>query len=405
MDDPLSALDANVKKRIFKLVFMRKLAQKTRVLVTHAVDFLHLADSIVCLKNGKIEFQGNYDSVKEHPYLKELIKIHHGYKAQTVSLVAKTEKTQILTSVNDDSDEEPIQMVDISQVTSDDSEDERKYSDQSITEENNLGYMKKRTFSVELGNQSEASKKMLGQITTNENDEESRVNFSVYKRYLSYVGGAKQFIMTNLTLWCFVIFKVAGDFLVGSWATAEDQHSRFGYYCGTYFFILVWQSIFVFLRVLSLTYYSFHGTKQLHEDMADRVLKAPVNLYFDTTPLGRILNRFSKDLSVIESNLVFEIGTGYVNFYNLLSVFGVAAFVVPWILLVMPFVLMITVWLYRHSIAATKETARIESVTRSPLLSYLSETINGNSTIRAFGKQKMFIEQNYRLLNKNILAT
>jgi len=61
MDDPLSALDANVKKRIFKQVIMRKLAHKTRVLVTHAVDFLHLADTIICLKEGKIEFQGNYE--------------------------------------------------------------------------------------------------------------------------------------------------------------------------------------------------------------------------------------------------------------------------------------------------------------------------------------------------------
>jgi len=60
MDDLLSAQDANVKKRIFKLVMMRKLAQKTRVLVTNAVDFLHLADSIICLKEGKIAFQGNY---------------------------------------------------------------------------------------------------------------------------------------------------------------------------------------------------------------------------------------------------------------------------------------------------------------------------------------------------------
>ena len=49
MDDPISALDANVKKKIFKLVFMRKLADRTRVLVTHAVDFLHLADSIILL--------------------------------------------------------------------------------------------------------------------------------------------------------------------------------------------------------------------------------------------------------------------------------------------------------------------------------------------------------------------
>ena len=82
MDDPLSALDANVKKRIFKQVIMRKLAQKTRVLVTHAVDFLHLADSIICLKDGKIEFSGSFDECKDHPYLKELISIHTGHKVE-----------------------------------------------------------------------------------------------------------------------------------------------------------------------------------------------------------------------------------------------------------------------------------------------------------------------------------
>mmetsp|Transcript_32999 Transcript_32999/g.43464 ORF Transcript_32999/g.43464 Transcript_32999/m.43464 type:complete len:135 (+) Transcript_32999:1244-1648(+) len=133
----------------------------------------------------------------------------------------------------------------------------------------------------------------------------------------------------------------------------------------------------VYLRVFILTYFSYNGTKQLHEEMMDRVIKAPVNNFYDVTPLGRLLNRFSKDLSVIESTLVFEIGTGYVNFYNLLSVFAISVFVVPWILLIFPFVLTITVLLYRASISATKEMARIESVTRSPLLSFLSEVING----------------------------
>lgn len=144
----------------------------------------------------------------------------------------------------------------------------------------------------------------------------------------------------------------------------------------------------VYIRVLCLTYFSFKGTKQLHSDMVDRVMKAPVNLYFDTTPMGRVLNRFSKDLSVIENTLVYEIGSGYVNFYNLLAIFGVAAFVVPWILLVFPVILVCAIYLYRNAIAAIKETSRIESVTRSPLLSYLSEVINGNSTIRAFNKER-----------------
>jgi ABC-type bacteriocin/lantibiotic exporter with double-glycine peptidase domain len=55
MDDPISALDANVKKKIFKEVFQGLLKHKTRILATHAVDFLHLADRIVIMKDGTIQ--------------------------------------------------------------------------------------------------------------------------------------------------------------------------------------------------------------------------------------------------------------------------------------------------------------------------------------------------------------
>jgi len=52
MDDPISALDANVKKKIFEKVLMKELQGKTRILITHAIDFLHLVDSIIVLKDG-----------------------------------------------------------------------------------------------------------------------------------------------------------------------------------------------------------------------------------------------------------------------------------------------------------------------------------------------------------------
>ena len=55
MDDPISALDANVKKKIFKNVFMRKFAKKTRILVTHAIEFLHLTDRVVIMNDGRIQ--------------------------------------------------------------------------------------------------------------------------------------------------------------------------------------------------------------------------------------------------------------------------------------------------------------------------------------------------------------
>jgi ABC-type bacteriocin/lantibiotic exporter with double-glycine peptidase domain len=73
MDDPISALDANVKKKIFLNVFMKKFKNKTRILVTHAVDFLHLVDTIVLLKKGKIVLYGTFEELKDSEYLKEII--------------------------------------------------------------------------------------------------------------------------------------------------------------------------------------------------------------------------------------------------------------------------------------------------------------------------------------------
>jgi len=56
MDDPVSALDAQVKKKIFNQVIMGLLKEKTRILTTHAIDFLQVCDKIVCLDKGKVIF-------------------------------------------------------------------------------------------------------------------------------------------------------------------------------------------------------------------------------------------------------------------------------------------------------------------------------------------------------------
>lgn len=69
MDDPISALDANVRKKIFMNVFLKKFKNRTRVLVTHAVDFLHLVDTIILLKKGEIAMIGTYNDLKDSEYL------------------------------------------------------------------------------------------------------------------------------------------------------------------------------------------------------------------------------------------------------------------------------------------------------------------------------------------------
>lgn len=76
MDDPISALDATVRKSIFDQVFMGLMKDSTRVLVTHAIDFVHLADQIIIIKDGEIQAQGSYEDLKDNAYLNQVQDIH-----------------------------------------------------------------------------------------------------------------------------------------------------------------------------------------------------------------------------------------------------------------------------------------------------------------------------------------
>jgi len=92
-------------------------------------------------------------------------------------------------------------------------------------------------------------------------------------------------------------------------------------------------------------------------------------------------------------------------FYFLMQTFIVSMFAVKWIIIVVPMIFIISYFIVRSASVSIKETVRLFNTTKSPLLSYLGETINGASTIRAFGKNEEFIKGNHKLLNQNILAT
>lgn len=80
MDDPISALDVHVRKEIFNKVFKGISQNKTRILVTHAVDYLHLCDRIVIMKQGHIMATGSYVELENNDHLKEIIQIHQSNK-------------------------------------------------------------------------------------------------------------------------------------------------------------------------------------------------------------------------------------------------------------------------------------------------------------------------------------
>lgn len=74
-------------------------------------------------------------------------------------------------------------------------------------------------------------------------------------------------------------------------------------------------SLMMLLRCTFLFLMTIRGSRNLHQSMVEKVLRAPVNLFFDVTPTGTIMNRFSKDLQVLDNNIAFSIGDGLVKFY------------------------------------------------------------------------------------------
>lgn len=80
LDDPISALDANVKKSIFQKVMLDHLRNKTRILVTHAIDFLALVDRVIVMNDGQIVLDGKFEDIQGDPYLVQLMEIHKAHQ-------------------------------------------------------------------------------------------------------------------------------------------------------------------------------------------------------------------------------------------------------------------------------------------------------------------------------------
>ena len=134
----------------------------------------------------------------------------------------------------------------------------------------------------------------------------------------------------------------------------------------------------------------------MHREMIVRVMKAPVNLYFDVTKFGQIINRFSKDIMILETQIGFTMGMFTIMLLMVLQLFFVVAINAWQLLFIFPVIFLIAVWHISRSINSIRETARLFSVTKSPVVSFLNESIQGQSTIRAYDRADEFVQTSYR---------
>lgn len=140
---------------------------------------------------------------------------------------------------------------------------------------------------------------------------------------------------------------------------------------------------------------SLKCSERLHDKIVVAVLQAPV-LFFDSNPVGRIMNRFSKDIGCLDEVLP---RTFLVAIQEVLVVFTsmlVPTVTNPWLLIVVAPITALVVYILRYYLKTSRELKRLESISRSLVFSHISETLDGLDTIRTRQREREFVEQFHR---------
>ena len=175
----------------------------------------------------------------------------------------------------------------------------------------------------------------------------------------------------------------------------EDQKNKinlviYGSLVGISFILLL-------VRAFGFFFVSLRCSERLHDKMVAAILQAPV-IFFDSNPVGRIMNRFSKDVGCIDEILPKTFLRAVQTTLLALTSILLPSVINPWLLFVVVPVLVLTELISRYYLKTSRELQRLESVCRSPVFSHFSDTLDGLETIRTRNREGDFVDMFCRYL-------
>ncbi|RAW37914.1 hypothetical protein PC110_g5817 [Phytophthora cactorum] len=372
LDDPLSAVDPHVAHAIFDKCIVGMAGDQTRLLVLNShYDLLPSADHIVVMRDGVIAYQGSYNDV----------------------LAQFPQLTMDLVSIGGDGNDELVRVPEFSAAVEAEaptsSEDKPKEADAvQETEEN--------------------ERNTSGRLIRAEDRVKGKVSGRVYKTYFDETG-FNGIVVIVVIIAAYIAGQAARtvvDWWPGHWARNMPRRGLDPTYSSTtfgmwYLGFIVLCSVLSFGRALMMIESCVRSSQHMHDDLFRRVLRAPVTRYFDVTPMGQILNRFSNDLDQMDTMLPQEYQLLLQNVSLALGALAVSAFASYWIALTYIPIFGIFLFIGQYFKKTSSEIKRLEGVTRTPVYNLFSETLSGLATIRAFRMEGNFIKQNRRVVDSN----
>uniref|UniRef100_A0A8C3LZ34 Canalicular multispecific organic anion transporter 2 n=1 Tax=Chrysolophus pictus TaxID=9089 RepID=A0A8C3LZ34_CHRPC len=353
LDDPLSAVDSHVAKHIFDQVIGPDgvLKGKTRILVTHGIGFLPQVDHIVVLTDGKISEMGSYQELlKQNKAFAEFLRNY--------ALDENIEEDELTSTV--------LKFLRHWQQRSSEASFEKPGCGVSL-------------WCVIL-----------------------QVKLTVFWQYMKAVSPVLSLIICFLYC-CQNAAAIGANVWLSDWTnepvingTQHNTSMRIGVYAA----LGLLQGFIVFVSSFTLAMGGINAARKLHMALLENKFHTPQSFY-DTTPTGRIINRFSKDIFVIDEVIPPTILMFLGTFFNSLSTIIVIIASTPLFTVVIIPLAVLYFFVQRFYVATSRQLKRLESVSRSPIYSHFSETISGTSIIRAYQREESFIAISDQKVDEN----
>ncbi|GMR45582.1 hypothetical protein PMAYCL1PPCAC_15777, partial [Pristionchus mayeri] len=349
LDDPLSAVDAHVGRHIFNQVLGPRglLAKKTRILVTHSLLNTREADEILVFSGEKSKDDSRKLSMLQVGGVYS--RLMEGY------------------------------------AQSDDSAEEAAESD--VVEED----IEKKAESNGIKHKSEVAegKKLIKK----EEMKEGGVQASVYFDYIR--AASIPFCIIFLVIYgVYMALTMADNLWLSAWSDENDpafngtrmnQVERLGIYVS----IGALESVMYLTATSFLVVAALNASRKLHAPLIHNLMRSPVS-FFDITPLGRILNRTSKDIDTIDNELSTNTKSFVQCVFSILTTLTMIVISTPLFVVVIIQLAVIYFTFMRFYVPTSRQLKRLESVHRSPVYSHFGESIQGAASIRAYGRVARF---------------
>lgn len=412
LDDPLNAVDAHVGRHIFDKIIGPKgmLRDRTRLLVTNKLSVLPEVDHIYVMKDGQISESGSYEQLLKNRGLfsQLLVKylLENSESTKSSRAINENARIDVITKELKRLEEQAAQKVK-DEAAAAASDDSRRSSNRKLSQLS--GKMPESTSAhgtkTVTTSGPDSATHGNGNLTGQEVSQVGSVGLEVHMNFIRTMGinfmiGLAIYIMSSL-------FTLSSNIWLSDWSNdalndtlkydTAQRDMRLGVYAG----LGLAESICMIASTILLNLACLQSSKLLHNRMLARVLRAPMS-WFDTTPSGRIMNRFSKDIDTVDVTIRFNvrllmvIALRSVTSLILISV-GSAYSIIP----IIPIVLLYFLFQIFY-VSTSRQLKRIESTTKSPIYSHFTETITGTSSIRAFRvNQEFILESNHRVDTNN----